>query len=287
MWVRFAAKISSSAKTLSLSAGDMASIVLDSTRSLERQNAEVEQAATAVNEMTAAVEEVACNAVSTSEASKASSDSALQGKQQLDNAISSIQALTTEVLGASERAEDLAAQTRDIAKVLDVIRAVSEQTNLLALNAAIEAARAGEAGRGFAVVADEVRALAQRTGESTREIESMIGRIQNGTVETVEALKTSATTAKDTLDLAHGAGDSLAAIASAVANINDRNLLIASASEEQASVAREVDRNLVSIRDLSVQTAAGATKTKQSTGELASLAAKLGGLVEKFNLNAV
>lgn len=277
-------EISGSSEILSSSAQEMASVILDSTHSLERQSAEVEQAATAVNEMTAAVEDVARNAVTTSEASATSSDSAQQGKRLVNSVIESIQSLTSEVLGASVRAEELAVQTRDIAKVLDVIRAVSDQTNLLALNAAIEAARAGEAGRGFAVVADEVRALAHRTGESTREIEAMVERIQSGTAETVGALKASAATAQDTLELAHGAGDSLTAIASSVVNINERNLIIASASEEQAVVAREVDRNLVSIRELSVQTAAGASQTSAATQELMRLAVNLNGLVARFNL---
>lgn len=277
-------EIGSSAGTLSRSADDMASVMQASHRSLDRQSMEVEQAAAAVNEMTVAVEEVARNAVSTSDASKASSESARDGKQQLDNAITSIQNLTSEVLAASDRAEELASQARDITKVLDVIRAVSEQTNLLALNAAIEAARAGDAGRGFAVVADEVRALAQRTGESTREIETMIGRIQNGTSETVNALKTSASKAQSTLEIAHGAGVSLSAIASTIADINERNLVIASASEEQASVAREVDRNLVSIRDLSSETAAGAHQTTVSTKELTRLALNLEGLVARFKV---
>jgi methyl-accepting chemotaxis protein len=280
-------EISGSADILSSSAEEMASVMQDSAQGLDRQSAEVEQAATAVNEMTAAVEEVARNAVSTSQASATSSESAQQGKRQLDDAITSIHGLTSEVLGASERAEALAAQTRDITKVLDVIRAVSEQTNLLALNAAIEAARAGEAGRGFAVVADEVRALAHRTGESTREIESMIGTIQQGTAETVNALKSSASKAQSTLELANGAGESLAAIASAVADINERNLVIASASEEQAAVAREVDRSLVNIRDLAVQSATGAQQTNAATSELTSLATNLSGLVARFNLKSI
>ena len=277
-------QIGDSAQQLSASAEEMSAVMEESTRGMQRQNDEIEQAATAVNQMTVAVEEVANNAVSTSEASQASSRSAQQGRAQLNEAITSIQALTDDVMSASERAAALAAQTRTISTVLDVIRAVAEQTNLLALNAAIEAARAGDAGRGFAVVADEVRALAHRTGESTREIESMIGNIQQGTGQTVDALQHSADRAKSTMDKANAAGQALVAITEAVASINDRNLLIASASEQQAQVAREVDRSLVSIRDLSVQTATGAQQTSVATHELARLATDLNGLVRRFAL---
>ncbi|MFC6475988.1 methyl-accepting chemotaxis protein [Pseudomonas asuensis] len=277
-------QINDSAHQLSSAAEEMNAVMDESTRGLQRQNDEIEQAATAVNEMTAAVEDVAGNAVSTSEASRAASQSAAQGRTQLTEAINSIQALTSDVLGASQSAEELAEQTRNISKVLDVIRAVAEQTNLLALNAAIEAARAGDAGRGFAVVADEVRALAHRTGESTREIESMIGNIQQGTDQTVDALQASAERARSTLEKANAAGEALSTITSNVADINDRNLLIASASEQQAQVAREVDRSLVSIRDLSVQTAAGAQQTSVATQELSRLAVDLNGLVRRFSL---
>ena len=277
-------QINDSAHQLSSASEEMNAVMSESTRGLQRQNDEIEQAATAVNEMTAAVEDVAGNAVSTSEASRAASQSAAQGRTQLTEAINSIQALTSDVLGASQSAEELAEQALNISKVLDVIRAVAEQTNLLALNAAIEAARAGDAGRGFAVVADEVRALAHRTGESTREIESMIGSIQQGTGHTVQALQSSAERARSTLEKANAAGEALSTITSNVADINDRNLLIASASEQQAQVAREVDRSLVSIRDLSVQTAAGAQQTSVATQELARLAVDLNGLVRRFSL---
>ncbi len=277
-------QISDSAHVLTSSAEEMSTVMADSTEGLHRQNDQIEQAATAVNEMTCAVEEVASNAVSTSEASRASSESAQQGRRQLDDAIASIQALADDVLSASARAGDLADQTHNITRVLDVIRAVAEQTNLLALNAAIEAARAGDAGRGFAVVADEVRALAKRTGESTREIESMIGNIQQGTGLTVEALQQSASRAQGTLDKAQAAGSALVRIAETVAGINERNLVIASAAEEQAQVAREIDRNLVSIRDLSVQTSAGAQQTSVATQELSRLAVDLNGMVRRFRM---
>ena len=277
-------QINDSAHVLTASAEEMSAVMLDSTEGLQRQSDQIEQAATAVNEMTCAVEEVASNAVSTSEASRASSESAQQGRVQLEDAIASIQALAADVVSASARAGELADQTHNITRVLDVIRAVAEQTNLLALNAAIEAARAGDAGRGFAVVADEVRALAKRTGESTREIESMIGSIQQGTGLTVEALQQGASRAQTTLDKAEAAGVALVRIAETVAGINERNLVIASASEEQAQVAREIDQNLVSIRDLSVQTSAGAQQTSVATQELSRLAVDLNGLVRRFRM---
>lgn len=277
-------QINDSTNVLTTSAEEMTAVMLDSTTGLQRQNDQIEQAATAVNQMTCAVEEVASNAVSTSEASRASSESAQQGRVQLDDAIASIQALAHDVLSASDRAGDLANQTQNITRVLDVIRAVAEQTNLLALNAAIEAARAGDAGRGFAVVADEVRALAKRTGESTQEIESMIGSIKQGTGLTVDALQQSASRAQGTLDKAQAAGVALVHIAETVAGINERNLVIASASEEQAQVAREIDRNLVNIRDLSVQTSAGAQQTSIATQELTRLAVDLNALVSRFKM---
>ncbi len=274
--------ISESAQQLASAAEEMSSVMDQSTRGLQAQNDEIEQAATAVNQMSAAVDEVAGNAVSSAEASQASDEDSKHGHYQISETISSIQNLVDEVLGASNKAEGLAVQAQDISKVLEVIRGIAGQTNLLALNAAIEAARAGEAGRGFAVVADEVRSLAQRTQDSTEEIEQMINAIQQGTQDTVDALNSSAEHAGQTLQRANGAGNALEKITAAISQISQRNLVIASAAEQQALVAREVDRSLVNIRDLSTQTAAGATQTCAASQELSRLAVDLNGLVTRF-----
>ncbi|MGA9704086.1 methyl-accepting chemotaxis protein [Pseudomonas sp.] len=276
--------ISESAQQLASAAEEMSSVMEQSTRGLQAQNDEIEQAATAVTEMSAAVDEVAGNAVSSAEASKASDEDSKHGHYQISETISSIQNLVDEVLGASNKAEGLALQAQDISKVLEVIRGIAGQTNLLALNAAIEAARAGEAGRGFAVVADEVRSLAQRTQDSTEEIEQMITGIQQGTQDTVEALNSSAEHAGATLQRANSAGSALEKITAAISQISERNLVIASAAEQQALVARDVDRSLVNIRDLSTQTAAGATQTSAASQELSRLAVDLNGMVTRFVL---
>ncbi|KOP51276.1 chemotaxis protein [Pseudomonas coronafaciens pv. porri] len=276
--------IGRSAEQLASSSEEMSAVMQESAEGLQQQNSEIEMAATAVTEMSQAVEEVASNAVATSVESKSAAATTRYGQVQLSETLTAISALADNVLTASDEARNLAEQTRSISKVLDVIRAVAEQTNLLALNAAIEAARAGEAGRGFAVVADEVRSLAHRTGESTREIESMITNIQHGTNQTVEALLLSANQARQTQLQAHSANEALGTIAQAVGGIDERNMVIASAAEEQAQVAREVDRNLVRIRDLSVQTSAGAGQTHAASQELSRLAGDLSGLVKRFSV---
>ncbi|WP_415639581.1 methyl-accepting chemotaxis protein [Pseudomonas floridensis] len=263
---------------------EMNALIVDSNTDLVAQNSEIEMAATAVNEMSQAVDEVARNAVATSQESKASALSARQGQEELDHTVSSIQELTRNVGTASHEAKSLATRTLDISKVLDVIRAVSEQTNLLALNAAIEAARAGDAGRGFAVVADEVRALAHRTSESTREIETMIGHIQQGTQSTLTALEVSSEQAQKTRQQAESANAALALIANSVTVIDERNSLIATASEQQAEVAREVDRNLVRIRDLSAQSAVRTGQTGSASHSLAELANGLNTTLGQFTL---
>ncbi|AVO56863.1 methyl-accepting chemotaxis protein [Pseudomonas chlororaphis subsp. piscium] len=276
--------ISGSASQLASAAEELNSVTDESARGLTQQNNEIEQAATAVNEMTCAVEEVARNAVSTAEASNDATQSASEGRNLVQETVSAIELMSSEVQSSANRISELAEESRDIGKVLDVIRGLADQTNLLALNAAIEAARAGDAGRGFAVVADEVRALAYRTQQSTSEIERMIGSIQSGTEHAVESMRTSTERADSTLSIARGAGGALDTINTAVNEINERNLVIASAAEEQALVAREVDRNLVNIRDLSVQSATGANQTSDASHELSRLAVDLNSMVARFTL---
>ncbi|PTQ72806.1 methyl-accepting chemotaxis protein [Pseudomonas sp. GV071] len=276
--------IADSSNQLASASEELSAVTEDSTRGLHQQNDEIEQAATAVNEMTTAVEEVARNAVITSEASRESDRTTQRGREQVQQTVNSISSLADDVTTSADQVLQLADKVRDISQVLDVIRSIAEQTNLLALNAAIEAARAGEAGRGFAVVADEVRALAHRTQQSTQEIEQMVGGIRHGTDQAVSAMQNSNERARSTLEVAKAAGGALDEIAVAISAINERNLVIASASEEQAQVAREVDRNLTNIRDLSLQSSAGANETAAASQDLSRLAVELNGMVARFRV---
>ncbi|OCR21691.1 chemotaxis protein [Pseudomonas syringae] len=275
-------KIADSAAQLASAAEEMTAVTEESSRGLISQNDEVNQAATAVTEMSAAVDEVARNAESASEESQKGRGFTTSGLERVALTLSSIQQLSGNVTDTGEQIKLLSDKAQGISKVVDVIRAIADQTNLLALNAAIEAARAGEQGRGFAVVADEVRALAHRTQQSTQEIEQMIAVIQIDSEKAVSAMSTSTELANKSLDVAQEASTSLDQIAQAITLINERNLLIATASEEQAHVAREVDRNLVSIRGLATQSSAGAAQTASACGEMSTLAINLNQLVGRF-----
>ncbi|KTB82061.1 methyl-accepting chemotaxis protein [Pseudomonas syringae] len=276
--------IGDSSTQLASAAEEMNAVTEESSRGLLRQNNEIDQAATAVNQMTAAVDEVARNAAAASDAAKASDQSTRTGAARVTSTVNAIEKLSKTVQSTSVDVERLAVQSRDISKVLEVIRTIAEQTNLLALNAAIEAARAGEQGRGFAVVADEVRALAHRTQTSTQEIEKMIGDILTGTAQATKAMSESCDQADGTLTIAHEAGAALTLIAKAINEINEMNLMIATASEQQAQVARSVDGNLMSIRDLSIQSATGANQTAAASSELSVLAVDMSKLVARFSL---
>jgi methyl-accepting chemotaxis protein len=276
--------IAQSSNQLASAAEELSAVTEAASRGLHQQNGEIEQAATAINEMTGAAEDVARNAVSTSDATRESDQTAQLGRQQVLRTVDAIGELVTGVTTTASEVEDLAGRVRDISQVLDVIRSVAEQTNLLALNAAIEAARAGEAGRGFAVVADEVRGLAHRTQRSTQEIEQLVSAIEQGTDQAVSAMQRSNTRARDTLEMAQAAGHALDRIARSFTHINERNLVIASAAEQQAQVARVVDRNLTNIRDLASQTSTGAIQTSAASQQLSRLAVSLNGLVSRFSV---
>ncbi len=273
-----------SSTRLASTSEEMAAVTDDALRGIQRQNDEIAQSATAMNQMSAAVEEVASNAVLASEAARASSTAAEHGQRQVGQTVHAINDVQGAVDRAAEELDALAGQVRSIGGVLEVIRGVAEQTNLLALNAAIEAARAGEAGRGFAVVADEVRALAHRTQQSTAQIEEMVVGIQAGADKAVKSMNDSSERARISVSVAEAAGAALVDINHAIAQINARNLNIASATEQQAQVAREVDRSLVSIRDLSIQTAAGAQQTAAAGNDLSRLAVALNGTLLRFRL---
>lgn len=277
-------EIGSAADQLASASEELNNVTEESSRGLTRQNDEIQQAATAVNEMTAAVEEVARNATGASEASEVTSRSVVEGRDQVRSAVSSVNTMTEVITDSTKKVEVLAVRINEISKVLEVIRSIAEQTNLLALNAAIEAARAGEQGRGFAVVADEVRALAHRTQTSTSDIESMMHQVRTGAEEAVSAMSRSKDLAIETRLQAVEAGSALDRITEGVALINEKNMVIASAAEEQAQVAREVDRNLVNIQDLSTQTATGAHQTSASSSELSRLAVSFGVLIGKFKI---
>lgn len=276
--------IASASDQLASAAEELTAVSADSSKALTLQNEEILQAATAVNQMTAAAEDVAKSAARASVASAEADGEAASGQRQVEQAVSSMSQMTGEITASTQRVQSLALRIRDINKVLEVISSIAGQTNLLALNAAIEAARAGEQGRGFAVVADEVRALAHRTHMSTGEIEGMINLVRNEAEEAVEAMIKSQTLAVSTQELASHAGLAFERISRGVSHINEQNLVIASAAEQQAQVAREVDRNLMNIQDLSTQTSAGANQTSAATQDLSRLAVSFGAMVGKFKL---
>jgi len=253
------------------------------TREIGRQQSETDQVATAMNEMTATVQDVARSAAEAARAAQETDQESRAGSEVVEHSTRLIAALAEEVENAAGALQRVRSDSDDIGKVLDVIRGIAEQTNLLALNAAIEAARAGEQGRGFAVVADEVRTLASRTQDSTTEIQAMIERLQAGTGSAVEVMERSRSGAREGAEKAETVGASLSRIATGIATISDMNAQIASAAEEQSAVAEEVNRNVTNISD-AVNTAASGSDQIASAAELSRLAAELQQRVGQFRI---
>ena len=273
-----------SSHSLNTSSEEMLVVSEQSSQSVQRQLADVEQVATAMNEMTATVQEVARNTSDAAGSAREASDEAVKGQKVVNNTVTSINQLANEIENASSVIQRLEEDSENIGTVLDVIKSIAEQTNLLALNAAIEAARAGEQGRGFAVVADEVRTLAQRTQTSTQEIQAIIEKLQSGAVEAVKAMNESRTQAQSSVDQSTKAGESLGTITEMVVRINEMNTQIASASEEQGEVAEQVNRSIVAISQVSEQAANSSEQIAQSSGGMQSMATTLNDLVTKFKV---
>lgn len=269
---------------VSKSADRLTVITEETSRGADRQQHQTDEVVAAVNELAATGQEVASNTTAAADAAQHADDASAEGRAVVGKTIDAIDDLANEVMRASEVINRLEADSDAIGGVLDVIRGIAEQTNLLALNAAIEAARAGEQGRGFAVVADEVRTLASRTQESTSEIQTMIERLQSGSQEAVRVMSKSKKDADATVEQAAHAGTSLQTISEAVAVINDMNVQIATAAEEQNAVAENINQSVVSISEITEQTAAGAQQTASASNELNELADHLSSLVGQFKV---
>lgn len=277
-------QIHGSANAIADSTTQLTSITRENSRDVGQQRDQIDQVATAMNEMVATVGDVARNAEQASEAARAANDKARAGEQAVSETLQQIDELNRQVEAVQSQLHELQDDTRNIGTVLDVIKSVAEQTNLLALNAAIEAARAGEQGRGFAVVADEVRALAQRTQTSASEIETLITRLVNGAEDTVAVMTTGAELASHTLDTARQTGDAIREITGAVDNIHSLNQQIATAAEQQAAVAEDINRSLIRIRDVSDRTATASEQVSGASSELAELGERLRTQVASFNV---
>ena len=265
-------------------AEELSAVTEQTSAGVNNQKVETDQVATAMNEMAATVQEVARNAEEASEAALVADQQAREGDRVVAESIAQIERLATEMNHSSQAMGQLKSESDKIGSVLDVIKSVAQQTNLLALNAAIEAARAGEAGRGFAVVADEVRSLAQRTQQSTEEIEALIAGLQSGTQQVASSMDASRELTASSVELTRRAGTSLETITHTVSSIQAMNQQIAAAAEQQSAVAEEINRSVMNVRDVSDQTSAASEETAASSVELARLGTHLQGLVGKFQL---
>ncbi|SBS61360.1 HAMP domain-containing methyl-accepting chemotaxis protein [Vibrio atlanticus] len=276
--------ISTASSELASASEELAVVTEQTSKGIGLQETETEMVATAMNEMSATVQNVANNAAKASDAANQADKEAMSGAKVVEQTITSINLLSQSVNHSSGKMNEVQLEVLNISKILAVIREIAEQTNLLALNAAIEAARAGEQGRGFAVVADEVRSLAERTQGSTSEIQAIIEQLQVGTKSTVEAMDQGKIQADNCVAQAANASSALQAITSAINTINEMNMQIASASEQQSIVAEDIHQNVVNVKHIAEENAVAANQTSASSTEIARLAGDLGQLVSQFQV---
>lgn len=281
---KIVSQIASSSDQLASSSEELSTITEQTSQSIDQQQSQIEQVATAMNEMSATVHEVSKNISVAADAAQEANDETAKGQHMVENSIQAIHHLAEQIEAAAEVIQMLEKNSEDISSVMDVIRGVAEQTNLLALNAAIEAARAGEQGRGFAVVADEVRTLAGRTQQSTEEINQMIEKLQTGSRKAVDVMNKSRAEAHEVVAQATKAGASLTSISEAVRHINEMSAQIASAAEEQRTTAEEINKNINGISEMSAETSAGAQQTAAASSKLARLGNELRILVGRFKV---
>lgn len=265
-------------------AEELLEVSSNSQRAADDQCHAITMVVTAVNELTMAIQEVARNTSNTAQSTKDANHIAEQGQERIRLAVNHVQGLSDHVTQTAQAMVTLEDEAKNVTSVIDVIRGVAEQTNLLALNAAIEAARAGEQGRGFAVVADEVRTLASRTQQSTTDIQGMLSQLQQGVQRAVQGMNASATMTNEAVNSASDVGSSLSGIGTAVQEINNMAIQIATAVEEQSSVTAEIDRNLVEINQLAMTNSSGAARTAEASQRLSQLSSSLRDSLRRFTI---
>jgi methyl-accepting chemotaxis protein len=281
---RLVSSIASSSEQLSTAAEETSVVSVTTNQNIAQQKNETFKVASAITEMTSTVQDVAASAEKASLAASQGDRDSNTGRQAVEDIVSSINALESEISNSTTVIRQLKTDSENIGTVLDVIKNIAEQTNLLALNAAIEAARAGEQGRGFAVVADEVRSLAQKTQDSTHEIESLISTLQLGSDNAVKSMDNNKTSIEGLVGKAVNASESLSAITHSVGSITEMNLLIATAAEQQSQVVKEINKNIHNIQEVSESTADGSEQVSKASQEIAKLSENLKAMVNQFKV---